>query len=419
MVLAGVACVFAGLCYAELASMIPVAGSAYTYAYATLGELVAWIIGWDLVLEYSLSSSTVAVGWAGYAVTLLGEMGITFPPRLTGAPGSLVALADGSQVTALFNLPAMLICIAITCLLVLGIRESARVNTTIVIIKLVVLVLFIAVGIHYIDPDNLHPFIPANTGAFGSFGWSGVLRGAGIIFFAYIGFDAVSTASQEARNPGRDIPLGILVSLAICTLIYIAVGIVMTGLVPYPKLNVASPLALAVQSTGVSWLPPIVNLGAICGIASVILVNMLAQSRIFYSMSRDGLLPPIFAKLHPRFRTPHITTAATGIIIAFASGLFPISVLGQLVSMGTLLAFAIVCAGVLILRRTEPDVPRPFRTPFAPWTPIIGTLICLYLMSGLPLPTWIRLFVWLAIGLSIYFGYGRMKAATLRVGARA
>lgn len=419
MVLAGVACVFAGLCYAELASMIPVAGSAYTYAYATLGELVAWIIGWDLVLEYSLSSSTVAVGWAGYAVTLLGEMGITFPPRLTGAPGSLVALADGSQVTALFNLPAMLICIAITCLLVLGIRESARVNTTIVIIKLVVLVLFIAVGIHYIDPDNLHPFIPANTGAFGSFGWSGVLRGAGIIFFAYIGFDAVSTASQEARNPGRDIPLGILVSLAICTLIYIAVGIVMTGLVPYPKLNVASPLALAVQSTGVSWLPPIVNLGAICGIASVILVNMLAQARIFYSMSRDGLLPPIFAKLHPRFRTPHITTAATGIIIAFASGLFPISVLGQLVSMGTLLAFAIVCAGVLILRRTEPDVPRPFRTPFAPWTPIIGTLICLYLMSGLPLPTWIRLFVWLAIGLSIYFGYGRMKAATLRVGARA
>ena len=419
MVLAGVACVFAGLCYAELASMIPVTGSAYTYAYATLGELVAWIIGWDLVLEYSLSSSTVAVGWAGYAVTLLGEMGITFPPRLTGAPGSLVALADGSQVTALFNLPAMLICIAITCLLVLGIRESARVNTTIVIIKLVVLVLFIAVGIHYIDPDNLHPFIPANTGAFGSFGWSGVLRGAGIIFFAYIGFDAVSTASQEARNPGRDIPLGILVSLAICTLIYIAVGIVMTGLVPYPKLNVASPLALAVQSTGVSWLPPIVNLGAICGIASVILVNMLAQSRIFYSMSRDGLLPPIFAKLHPRFRTPHITTAATGIIIAFASGLFPISVLGQLVSMGTLLAFAIVCAGVLILRRTEPDVPRPFRTPFAPWTPIIGTLICLYLMSGLPLPTWIRLFVWLAIGLSIYFGYGRMKAATLRVGARA
>jgi len=274
--------------------------------------------------------------------------------------------------------------------------------------------LFIAVGIHYINPANLHPFIPPNTGSFGSFGWSGILRGAGIIFFAYIGFDAVSTASQEAKNPGRDIPIGILVSLAICTIIYIAVGIVMTGLVPYPKLNVASPLALAVQSTGVRWLPPIVNLGAICGIASVILVNMLAQSRIFYSMSRDGLLPPAFARLHPRFRTPHITTAVTGIIIAIASGLFPISVLGQLVSMGTLLAFAIVCAGVLILRRTEPDLPRPFRAPWTPWVPIIGTLICIYLMSALPLPTWIRLFVWLAIGLSIYFGYGRMRAASLR-----
>ena len=416
MVMAGVACVFAGLCYAELASMIPVAGSAYTYAYATLGELVAWIIGWDLVLEYSLSSSTVAVGWSGYAVTLLSEMGITFPPRLTGAPGTHVCLPDGSHVTALFNLPAILICLALTALLVVGIRESARFNTTIVIIKVAVLTLFVAMGIHYMNPANLHPFIPPNTGTFGSFGWSGILRGAGMIFFAYIGFDAVSTASQEAKNPGRDIPIGILVSLAICTVIYIAVGIVMTGLVPYPKLNVPSPLALAVQSTGVRWLPPIVNIGAICGISSVILVNMLAQSRIFYSMSHDGLLPPLFARLHPRYRTPHITTAITGVVIAIASGLFPISVLGQLVSMGTLLAFAIVCAGVLILRRTEPDTPRPFRTPGMPWVPVMGTLICVYLMSGLPLPTWIRLFVWLAIGLTIYFGYGRMRAAAVRAG---
>jgi APA family basic amino acid/polyamine antiporter len=414
IVLAGVACVFAGLCYAELASMIPVAGSAYTYAYATMGELVAWIIGWDLVLEYSLSSSTVAVGWSGYAVTLLSEMGITVPPRLTGAPGTHIALADGTHVTALINLPAILICLALTGLLVLGIRESARVNTTIVIIKLVVLTLFIAVGAHYIHPENLHPFIPPNTGTYGSFGWSGIVRGAGIIFFAYIGFDAVSTASQEAKNPGRDIPIGILVSLAICTLLYIAVGLVMTGLIPYPKLNVASPLALAVQTTGLRWLPPIVNIGAICGIASVILVNMLAQSRIFYSMSRDGLLPPIFARLHPRFRTPHITTAITGLIVAIASGVFPISVLGQLVSMGTLLAFAIVCTGVLILRKTEPGVARPFKTPGMPWVPIVGTLICLYLMSGLPMPTWIRLFVWLAIGLTIYFGYGRLRAASIR-----
>ena len=414
MVLAGFACAFAGLCYAELASMIPVAGSAYTYAYATMGELVAWIIGWDLVLEYSLSSSTVAVGWSSYAVTLLRELGITVAPRFTGAAGSVVNLADGTHVTALFNLPAVLVCLALTALLILGIRESARFNTTIVIIKLVVLALFIAIGAHYINTANLHPFIPPNTGAFGSFGWSGILRGAGIIFFAYIGFDAVSTASQEAKNPGRDIPIGILVSLAICTIIYIAVGIVMTGLVPYPRLNVASPLALAVETTRVSWLPPVVNFGAICGLSSVILVNMLAQSRIFYSMSRDGLLPPLFARLHPRFRTPHVTTTITGVVVAIASGLFPIGVLGQLVSMGTLLAFAIVCTGVLILRKTAPDTPRPFRTPGMPWVPVVGTLICLYLMSGLPLPTWIRLFVWLAIGLTIYFSYGRLRAAAIR-----
>jgi basic amino acid/polyamine antiporter, APA family len=414
MILAGIACGFAALCYAELASMIPVAGSAYTYAYATMGELVAWIIGWDLVLEYSLSSSTVAVGWSAYAVTLLGEMGINVPARFTGAPGSLVALPDGSSATALFNMPAVVICLAITALLVIGIRESARVNTTIVILKVAVLALFVAVGVRYINPGNLHPFIPPNTGQFGSFGWSGILRGAGIIFFAYIGFDAVSTASQEAKNPGRDIPIGILVSLAICTVIYIAVGVVMTGLVPYTKLNVASPLAVAAQSTGLPWLSPIINIGAICGISSVILVNMLAQSRIFYSMSRDGLLPPLFARLHPRFRTPHVTTIITGVLVAIASGLFPITVLGLLVSMGTLLAFAIVCTGVLILRKTAPDTPRPFRTPGMPWVPAVGTLICLYLMTGLPLPTWIRLFVWLAIGLTIYFSYGRFRAATLR-----
>src|SRR3954465_2398481 len=414
MVMAGVACVFAGLCYAELASMIPVAGSAYTYAYATLGELVAWIIGWDLVLEYSLSSSTVAVGWSGYAVTLLGEMGISFPARLTGAPGTHICLPDGSHVIGLFNLPAILICLALTALLVLGIRESARFNTTIVIIKLVVLTLFVAMGVHYMNPANLHPFIPPNTGAFGSFGWSGVLRGAGMIFFAYIGFDAVSTASQEAKNPGRGIPIGILVSLAICTVIYIAVGLVMTGLVPYARLDVASPLAYAAQVTGVRWLPPVISFGALCGLSSVILVNMLAQSRVFYSMSRDGLLPPLFARLHPKFRTPHVTTVITGIVVAIASGLFPITVLGLLVSMGTLLAFAIVCTGVLVLRKTAPDTRRPFRTPGMPWVPIIGTFICIYLMTGLPLATWIRLFVWLAFGLSIYFSYGPFPAGKPR-----
>jgi basic amino acid/polyamine antiporter, APA family len=414
IVLAGVACVFAGLCYAELASMIPVAGSAYTYAYATMGELIAWIIGWDLVLEYSLSSSTVAVGWSAYLVTLLGELGIPFPGRLAGAPGTEAMLPDGSSVTAIFNLPAVVVCLAVTALLIIGIRESARVNTTIVIIKLAVLALFIAVGAAHANAANLHPFIPPNTGKFGSFGWSGILRGGGIIFFAYIGFDAVSTASQEAKNPGRNIPIGILVSLAICTLIYIAVGLVMTGLVPYHHLDVASPLAYAAQVTGVKWLPPIISFGALCGLSSVILVNMLAQSRIFYSMSRDGLLPPLFSKLHARFRTPHVTTIITGVLVAIASGLFPITVLGLLVSMGTLLAFAIVCGGVLILRKTEPDTPRPFRTPGMPWVPIIGALICFYLMTGLPLPTWIRLFVWLAIGLTIYFSYGRVRASALR-----
>jgi basic amino acid/polyamine antiporter, APA family len=417
MVMAGVACAFAGLCYAELASMIPVAGSAYTYAYATMGELVAWIIGWDLTLEYSLSSSSVAVGWSGYALALLREIGITPPPRWVAPPGTAVTLADGTVTTALFNVPATLICLVLTVLLIVGIRESARFNTSIVILKVAVLVLFVAVGVHYVNTANWHPFIPPNTGKFGEFGWSGVLRGAGVIFFAYIGFDAVSTASQEAKNPGRTVPLGILASLAICTALYIAVGLVMTGLVSYPKLNVPSPIALAVEATGVKWLPPIINIGAICGISSVILVNLLGQSRIFYSMSRDGLLPPVFSRLHPRFRTPHITTAVTGAIVSIAAGLFPLNVLGQLVSMGTLLAFAIVCTGVLILRRTEPDVERPFRTPGMPWVPIIGTLICFYLMSGLPLVTWLRLFVWLAVGLTIYFTYGRFRTSAARVEA--
>ncbi|HJQ11225.1 MAG TPA: amino acid permease [Gemmatimonadaceae bacterium] len=416
MVMAGVACAFAGLCYAELASMIPIAGSAYTYAYATMGELFAWIIGWDLILEYSLSSSSVAVGWSAYALALFHEMGLDIPARWAGPPGTEVMLPDGTSVTAVFNVPAVLICLLLTGLLIIGIRESARFNTAIVVLKVTVLAIFVAVGAHYVNTANWHPFIPPNAGEFGSFGWSGVLRGAGLIFFAYIGFDAVSTASQEAKNPGRTVPVGILGSLAICTVIYIAVGLVMTGIVPYPQLDVASPIALAVQMTGVKWLQPVINIGAICGISSVILVNLLGQSRVFYSMSRDGLLPPVFSRLHPKFRTPHVTTAVTGVVVAIAAGLFPIGVLGQLVSMGTLLAFAIVCTGVLILRRAEPDIPRPFKTPGMPYVPILGTLICLYLMAGLPLATWIRLFVWLAIGLAIYFGYGRFRAASIRTG---
>src|SRR5688572_31933657 len=353
MMLAGIACAFAGLCYAEFASMIPVAGSAYTYAYATLGEIFAWIIGWDLILEYSLSASTVAVGWSGLVVSLLNDFGLALPPQLTAATGSTIALADGSAVTALVNIPAVFVVVAVTALLVVGIRESAGANAVIVLVKVLVLLLFIGFGAAYVQPDNWRPFIPENTGTFGEFGWSGILRGAGIIFFAYIGFDAVSTAAQEARNPQRDLPIGILASLAVCTVLFVATALVLTGIIPYTRLNVAAPVALAVDETGLGWLRPFIKLGAIAGLSSVILVLLMAQPRIFMAMSRDGLLPPLFSRVHARFRTPAITTVLTGAVVAVAAGLVPIDVLSQLVAMGTLLAFAIVCAAILVLRHTS------------------------------------------------------------------
>ena len=407
--LAGLACTFAGLCYAELASMIPVAGSAYTFAYATMGEFVAWIIGWDLILEYSLGAATVAVGWSGYVVSFLADYGIQLPAGLAAAPGTVVAGG-----TAVFNLPAALITLVISGLLVLGIRESARVNAAVVIVKLGVILLFIAFGTAFVRPDNLTPFIPPNAGEFGMFGWSGILRAAGVIFFAYIGFDAVSTAAQEAKNPQRDMPIGILASLGICTVLYIAVSLVLTGIVPFGNLNVADPMAVGIDATGLGWLRPLIKLGAIAGLSSVILVMLMAQSRIFFAMSRDGLLPDWFGRIHPRFRTPHLTTTLTGVVVAVAAGLFPIGVLGELVSIGTLLAFVIVCSGVLALRRTQPDLPRPFRTPASPWVPLLGALSCLYLMAGLPWVTWERLLIWLAIGLTIYFVFGRFGAARVR-----
>jgi basic amino acid/polyamine antiporter, APA family len=398
MIISAVGCAFAGLCYAEFAAMVPVAGSAYTYAYATVGELFAWIIGWDLILEYALSVSTVAVGWSGYFVSLARDLGITIPAALAAPPGA------GPGV---FNLPAAVIVVLVSALLVIGIKQSADTNTLLVSIKAAVLVVFVAAGAAYVNRDNLTPFIPPNTGAFGQFGWSGVLRGAGVMFFAYIGFDAVSTAAQEAKNPSRDMPIGILSSLAICTVIYIAVAIVLLGIVPYQQLNVADPLAVGIDATGLRWLSPVIKIAALFGLFSTMLVNLLAQTRIFYSMSRDGLLPRVFATVHPKFRTPHVSTVMTGAIIALVAGLTRIEVLGQLVSIGTLLAFVLVSIGIIILRKTQPDAPRPFRTPGVPYVPVIGALICLAQMVGLPVATWERLLLWLAIGLVVYFSYSR------------
>jgi APA family basic amino acid/polyamine antiporter len=397
MVISAVGCAFAGLCYAEFAAMVPVAGSAYTYAYATVGEIFAWIIGWDLILEYALSTATVAVGWSGYFVSLAHDVGLPIPAAWSAPP---------------FNAPAIVIVLLVSALLILGIKQSADTNTLLVAIKSLVLVVFVVAGAAYVRRANLTPFVPPNAGAFGHFGWSGVLRGAGVMFFAYIGFDAVSTAAQEARNPSRDMPIGILGSLAICTVLYILVAIVLLGIVPYRQLMVADPLAVGIDATGLTWLSPVIKVAALFGLFSTMLVTLLAQTRIFYSMSRDGLLPRAFSAVHPRFRTPHVSTMLTGAIIALAAGLTPIDVVGQLVSIGTLLAFVLVSIGVIILRRTAPDVPRPFRTPGVPTVPILGAGICLAQMVGLPLATWERLLIWLCAGLVAYVAYGRRHSIT-------
>jgi basic amino acid/polyamine antiporter, APA family len=412
-VVAAFACGFAGLCYAEFASMIPIAGSAYTYAYATLGEFIAWIIGWDLILEYLFGASTVAVGWSGYVVSFLADYGIHIPTSLSSAPLSYDA-ATGVWTTtgALINFPAVFIVAVVTTLLVLGIKESANFNNAIVLIKVVVILLFVGFGMSYIEPANLKPFIPENTGSFGHYGWSGIFRAAGVIFFAYIGFDAVSTAAQESKNPQKDMPWAILGSLAICTVIYILVGFVMTGIVPFVKLQDPAPVAVAVNTAGegMAWLRMPIKVGAIAGLSSVILVMLMGQPRIFYAMSRDGLLPKSFGRVHPRFKTPHITTMVTGAFAMVISGLLPIGILGELVSIGTLLAFVLVCAGILVLRYKRPELHRPFKTPLFPVVPILGVLSALGVMATLPRDTWYRLIGWMSIGILIYFVYGRLHS---------
>lgn len=406
-VLAGVACAFVGLCYAELAAMLPVSGSTYTYTYATLGELFAWIIGWDLILEYAMGAATVAVGWSGYAASLLRGVGIAIPPALAAAPGTEVRLADGGTVTGIVNLPAALIVLALTAMLVAGTKESARLNNIMVAVKLLVVLAFIALGAAHVATANWQPFVPDNTGAFGHFGPSGILRGAGVVFFAYIGFDAVSTAAQEAKNPQRDMPAGILGSLGICTLLYIAVAAVLTGLVPYTELNVADPIAKGVDAIGLPWFSTLIKLGALAGLTTVILVLLYGQSRIFFTMAQDGLLPGLFARVHPRLQTPHLSQMLIGGIVAVVAALFPIHVLGEMVSIGTLFAFILVCSAVIYLRRSDAGAFRPFRVPGVPVVPVLGILFCLLLMAGLPLDTWLRLAVWLALGLAVYFAYGR------------
>ena len=418
MILAGFASALAGLCYSEFASTVPIAGSAYTYGYATLGEFVAWIIGWDLILEYALGAATVAVGWSGHLTSFLHDfVGVQFPAHLAGAPGTIVATAAG-PVTAVFNLPAVIIAVLVTILIVIGIKESATVNAAIVVIKVAVVLVVIAGGVFFVNTANWHPFIPENTGTFGEYGWSGILRGAGVIFFAYIGFDAVSVAAQEAKNPQKDMPIGILGSLVVCTILYILVSGVMVGLVPYqamkgsPAPMVVAISAAATQAAGTPWAPllnamkMLVELGAIAGLSSVMVVMMMAQPRIFYSMAKDGLLPAWAAKIHPKFRTPHITSIITGVVVSLAAGFTPIGVLGSLVSIGTLMAFVIVSIGIIFLRYQRPELERPFRTPWVPFVPALSALVSLGLMAGLPIETWERLVIWMALGIILYFAYG-------------
>ncbi len=410
-VIAALGCGFAALCYAEFASMIPVAGSAYTYSYATMGELFAWIIGWDLVLEYSVGCATVAISWSQYLTRFLASLHIYLPPQLTLSPFETAKLADGSAVHGIINIPAALVVVLMTAILIRGTKGSAIVNGIIVFLKVGVVLVFIALGWQYIDPVNYHPYIPENTGTFGQFGWSGVLRGAGLVFFVFIGFDAVAASAQETKNPARDLPIGIIGSLVVCTVLFGLFGHVMTGLANYKEFaNSGAPVAIAIEKTPYAWLSQAIILAILVGYTSVILIDLMAQSRMFYSISKDGLLPKMFSDVHTKFKTPYKSNIILCLFIGLFAAFVPMNVVGEMTSIGTLLAFLMVCVGILILRKTNPEAKRPFRVPLVPLIPILGILTCIAMMVFLPWETWLRLAVWLAIGLAIYFGYGKKNS---------
>lgn len=418
-VLASVACALAGLCYAELAAIVPVAGSAYTYAYATLGELVAWIIGWCLVLEYLFASSLVAIGWAGYAVSMAADFGLHFSPTYTQTPFDVGATGLVST-GAFLNVPAVAVVLVCTLLLLAGTQVSARINDIIVIANVTAILVVGVAGLLHAHPAHWSPFIPPNTGRWGTFGVSGVLTGAAIVFYAYVGFDSVSAMSQETRNAQRTVPLALLTALGICTVLYALIALMVTGLADYHTLAVPDPVYVALADAGPSlaWARSLVGVVIVVGLVSALLVTLLGQVRIFFAMARDGLLPKAFMRVHPRLGTPHIGTLATGLVAALIAGVFPLALLGELISIGTLLAFAIVCLGVIVLRRRRPELHRPFRVPAYPWVPLAGILVCVALMAALPRDTWIRLVVWLVIGLVTYFGYGVRHSSLRRAAAR-
>lgn len=409
-VLSGLGCLFAGLCYAEYSAALPISGSAYTYTYATLGEFMAWIIGWDLILEYLFAASTVAVGWSKHFTPFLKDFfGVVLPEQWCRAP--LDYVEGHITTTANFvNIPAILLVWVITALLIVGMKESARFNNVMVGIKVTIILLIIGLGWGYIDWNNLTPFIPENTGKAGEYGWSGILKGAGVIFFAYIGFDAVSTAAQETKNPQKDMFWGMIGSLLICGVLFVGVSVVLCGMVNYKELHVDAPVVYALEKVAgneLKWLRMAVEVAVLAGLSSVILVMLMGQPRVFFSMARDGLLPPMFARVHPKYGTPHITTMITGFVCSMLAGFLPLNLLGELVSIGTLLAFTVVCLGIIVLRRTKPDMPRPYRTPWVPWVPLAGAIICVGQTILLPADTWLRLIIWMAIGVAVYFGYGR------------